>query len=96
MSQQAEHGTVRLEATVLAPPERAFVAFAGRIATWWPAENTWARDALDTVVVEPHDGGRWFERRTDGSEQDWGRVLVWEPPNRLVLSWQLGWMETAG
>ena len=89
MAQQAYDDPVRVEARVLAPPELAFVSFAGRMATWWPAENTWARDALDTIVVEPHGNGRWFERRTDGGEQDWGRVLVWEPPHRLGLTWQL-------
>ena len=33
--------------------------------------------------------GRWYELSEDGSQADVGKVLVWEPPERFVISWDL-------
>lgn len=76
--------------TVDAPPERAFEVFTDGFATWWPLDShhIGEKDAV-TVVIEPRAGGRWFERAGDGSECEWGRVIAYEPPHRLVLGWQL-------
>jgi uncharacterized protein YndB with AHSA1/START domain len=42
------------------------------------------------VIVEPREGGRWYERGEDGSECQWGHVIEWDPPRRLLLAWQIG------
>jgi uncharacterized protein YndB with AHSA1/START domain len=82
-------GTVSRTLSVPVPPEQAFAAFAERMGTWWPRENTLGRDAFETVVIEPAAGGRWLERTSHGGESEWGRVLAWDPPRRIVLTWQM-------
>ena len=81
---------VRKSVRVQAAPQRAFDVFTGEMARWWPLEthHIASKPAVD-VVVEPREGGRWFERAEDGSECDWGRVLVWEPPHRVVLTFEM-------
>lgn len=44
---------------------------------------------MKEAIIEPYAGGRWYERGEDGAECDWGKVLAWEPPSRLVLAWQI-------
>jgi uncharacterized protein YndB with AHSA1/START domain len=74
---------------VEAPQEHAFDTYARGIGRWWPKTHTFSGlDALQ-VVLEGQVGGRIFERARDGREWEWGRVLVWEPPDRLVYSWHL-------
>ena len=72
-----------------APPARAFEIFTGQMGRWWPRGQTVAAQPHADIVVEPRVGGRWFERDDAGAETQWGHVLVWEPPERLVLAWQL-------
>lgn len=74
---------------VSAPVEIAFRVFTESFATWWPADYHIGQADLADVVLEPRVGGRWYERGVDGSECDWGRVLAWEPPHRLVVTWQI-------
>ena len=81
---------VRKSVLVEASPEHAFDVFTAGFSTWWPLDTHHIGEA-DCVeaVIEPRAGGRWYERGEDGSECDWGHVLAWEPPRRLVLAWQL-------
>ena len=68
--------------------EEAFGVFTNEIASWWPvADHSVEADKVEAVVLEGRVGGRLYERRRDGGESDWGRVVAWEPPSRLVLSW---------
>ena len=72
-----------------APIERAFAAFVEGIGHWWPADHHIGTVDFVDVTIEPRVGGRWYECGADGSECDWGRVLAWEPPRHLALSWHL-------
>lgn len=77
--------------TVDAPQDHAFAAFTQRMSSWWPLQSHHIGAApAQSAVIEPRAGGRWFERAGDGGECDWGKVLVWEPPHRIVLSWNIG------
>ncbi len=75
-------------------PAEAFALFTARIASWWPVgTHSYAHEAVTNVVLEPQVGGRLYEVTNDG-EQDWGRVVEWDPPHRFLLDWQIG--EAAG
>jgi len=70
--------------------ERAFDVFANRMGSWWHKEHSIAQGTTQLdVIIEPRAGGRWYEKGADGSEHQWGRVIAWERPPRLVLAWQL-------
>ncbi len=80
---------VRQHIRVAATPERAFEIFASRMGRWWNPSHSINASPQKDVVIEGRAGGRWFEVGGDGSECEWGKVLVWDPPARLVLAWQL-------
>ena len=85
------HPTVVLaSATVAEPAERAFTVFTEGLGTWWPPEFTWSQDVLASIGIESRMGGMLFERGPHGFTLHWGRVLAWEPPNRLSFTWQIG------
>jgi uncharacterized protein YndB with AHSA1/START domain len=87
---QSTVAPVRRTVVVNAPQAHAFAVFTEHLAEWWPLTSYHiGRQPAATAILEPHAGGRWFERAEDGSECDWGRVLTWEPPHRLVLSWDI-------
>lgn len=89
MNQQGGMPPVRKSVTVNAPQARAFDVFASRIGAWWEKSHSIGKTPQADVTVEPRAGGRFYETCADGAQLDWGRVLVWEPPARLVLAWQL-------
>lgn len=82
---------VQKSIVVNAQQSHAFEVFTQHMHRWWPLQShhIGASDP-QAAVVEPRVGGRWYERAADGSECDWGKVLVWEPPLRLVLAWSIG------
>src|SRR5579859_3555085 len=81
--------SVRSEVIVEAPADRAFRVFTEKMDTWWPATHHIGKSDLKGIVLDRHVNGRWLEVGTDGTECNWGKVLVWDPPHRLVLGWQL-------
>jgi uncharacterized protein YndB with AHSA1/START domain len=82
--------SVRKVVSVKAPLDVAWRVFTEKMGGWWPLAHykIGKANAVD-AVVEPRAGGRWYERGEDGSTCEWGTVLVWEPPSRLVLSWDI-------
>lgn len=88
MTQTTEAVTI----SVLVPlqPDAAFELFIDRFADWWPRDSHHISDAgAVDVVLEPREGGRWFERAEDGSECEWGQVKEIERPDRILFAWQL-------
>lgn len=89
MSTQIRPAPVRKTIFVEAPQALAFDVFTGGIGRWWPSSHKIGPADLDKPIIEPHAGGRWYELDVDGSQCEIGKVAVWEPPARLVLTWQL-------
>ena len=91
MTHQATHAPVRKSITVEASQERAFEVFTRGVDTWWPKDGSHHLGdvELEAAVIEPRAGGRYYQRTIDGAESEWGQVLEWEPPSRIVLAWQL-------
>ena len=85
---QATIAPVRYTVTVPISAQRAFTLFTEGFNTWWIGHHI-GKAELAEAVIEPRVDGRWYERGVDGTECDWGKVLVYEPPGRLVLTWQL-------
>lgn len=90
MTTEFDPTVVRKSLLVRASRDVAWRVFTAKIGSWWPlASHKIGKTAAVDVVIEPHAGGSWHERGDDGSTCPWGRVLVWEPPARLVLTWDI-------
>ena len=70
--------------------EQAFAVFTERFGDFKPAEHNLLAVAIAETRFEPRVGGHIYDRGIDGSECRWARVLVYEPPTRLVFSWDIG------
>jgi uncharacterized protein YndB with AHSA1/START domain len=83
--------TLRKTITVARPPEVAFRVFTEGLASWWPARtHSVGHERVDTIVLEGHVGGRFYERLDDGTEHEWGEITTWDPPGRLGMTWHAG------
>ena len=89
MTSQAESTSVRTQIVVEAPVERAFRVFTAEFDKIKPREHNMLQVEIAESVFEARAGGRVYDRGIDGSECQWARVLVCEPPNRIVFSWDI-------
>jgi uncharacterized protein YndB with AHSA1/START domain len=85
----ATDAPVMKSVTVRARPERAFEIFTREIDAWWPRSHHIGKSPMRRVQIEERTGGRCYTEQEDGTECDWGRVLVWDPPHRFVMAWQI-------
>jgi uncharacterized protein YndB with AHSA1/START domain len=89
MTDQATQTSIRTSVVVDAPIDEAFSVFSEGIGTWFPPEYNLLGVEIAERVFEPRAGGRVYDRGVDGRECPWARVLAYEPPGRLVISWDI-------
>lgn len=80
---------VRKAVVVKATAERAFEVFTLGIDRWWPKSHGIGAAPVVESIIEPFVGGRWYSKHADGSEAVIGHVLVWQPAERFVCSWEI-------
>jgi len=81
---------VRKTITVRTGIERAFEVFTREMGRWWLKSHTLNQSSPQKdVIMEPKPGGCWYELSTDGSACQWGHVIEWDPPKRVLLAWQI-------
>jgi uncharacterized protein YndB with AHSA1/START domain len=80
---------VRKSIRVNARPEHAFEVFTSGLGRWWPLEHGIGKTPRQAVAMETRLDGRWYERAEDGTETSVGRIVVWEPPRRFVMTWDI-------
>ncbi len=80
---------VRKTIVVKAPVERAFKVFTEGFDSWWPRGHHIGKSPMKKAIIEGRTGGRCYSEQVDGTDCDWGSILVWDPPHRLVMAWQI-------
>ena len=89
MTTSAEATSIRHEVVVEAPIERAFSVFTKGFGSFKPPEHNMLGVDIAETVFQLREGGHVYDRGVDGSECRWARVLAYEPPNRVVISWDI-------
>ncbi len=80
---------VRKTLVVNATQAHAFDVFTNRLDSWWPKGHSIGALPVKQSFIEPRKGGRWYTTHDDGSECVVGHMKVWEPPHRIVFSWEI-------
>jgi uncharacterized protein YndB with AHSA1/START domain len=89
MSESIVIEVVRKTVTVDCTVEEAFRIFTADALSWWPVETHSIHQSVSEIVFEPRVGGEVYEVADSGERGHWATVLEWEPPNRLVLAWNI-------
>jgi len=82
--------TIRHDVVVNAPLDRAFHVFTEKFGDFKPREHNLLEVPIEETVFEPRVGGHIYDRGIDGSLCKWARVVAYEPPNRVVFTWDIG------
>jgi uncharacterized protein YndB with AHSA1/START domain len=85
----ASETSVRKSVTVQASVDKAFRVFTEGFDTWWPRTHHIGKSPMTKGVIEGFAGGRCYSEQADGTDCDWGKILIWEPPSRFVMAWQV-------
>jgi uncharacterized protein YndB with AHSA1/START domain len=89
MIKEVQDTSVQVQIVVEAPVDEAFTVFTEGIGSWFPSEYNLLPVPIAERVFEPRVGGRVYDRGVDGSQCYWGRVLAYERPTRVVISWDI-------
>jgi uncharacterized protein YndB with AHSA1/START domain len=89
MTSKTTGASITLAVTVEASQETAFRTFTQDMGSWWPKEHHILEGTLDKMVFEPRQGGDVYDLATDGTRCRWARVLAYDPPMRVVFSWDI-------
>lgn len=80
---------VRKSIRVNTSQARAFEVFTSGLGQWWPLDHGIGKTPRKAAVMETRLGGRWYELAEDGTETTVGKIIVWEPPRRFVMTWDI-------
>jgi uncharacterized protein YndB with AHSA1/START domain len=89
MNEAVSIAPVRKTVHVKAPIDHCFEVFTSGLTRWWPLDHTVGKKPVKKVMLEPRLGGRWLEIAEDGTETSDATIIVWDPPHRLVILWQI-------
>jgi uncharacterized protein YndB with AHSA1/START domain len=89
MKELANIAPVRKQVFVKTPIEHAFEVFTSGLSRWWPTTHGVGKKPIEKVMLEPRLGGRWLEIAEDGTETPVATIIVWDPPHRFVMLWQI-------
>ena len=80
---------VRKSVQVKASSAHAFKVFTSGLGRWWPRDKGIGKLPMKSAVMEARLGGRWYELAEDGTQTSVGKIIVWDPPNRFVMTWDI-------